>query len=287
MGWLDGETALITGGASGLGLALAHRFLEEGARVAIMDRSPERLAAAHAQLGAEVVAIAGDVTRIADNRRAVAAAEERFGKLDCFVGNAGMWDFMTKLEDLPDDESLESAIDELLGTNVKGYILGAKAALPSLARSGGSIIFTLSNAAFAVAGGGPLYTASKHAGVGLVRQLAHELAPRVRVNAVAPGAISTDLRGPESLGLASTSIAGVPLADFVPEVVPMGFLPAPEEYAGPYVLLASRRNSSSATASIINIDGGMAVRGFPRPGAGYDLAARFARADRGNKGETE
>jgi NAD(P)-dependent dehydrogenase (short-subunit alcohol dehydrogenase family) len=286
MSWLDGETALITGGASGLGLAIARRFLEEGARVAIMDCAPERLAEAQAQLGTEVVAVAGDVTRIADNRRAVAAAEERFGKLDCFVGNAGIWDFMTKLADLPDDEALEGAVEEVLGTNVKGYILGAKAALPALARSGGSMIFTLSNAAFSVAGGGPLYTASKHAGVGLVRQLAHELAPRIRVNAVAPGAIATDLRGPVSLGLASTSIAGVPLADFIPDVVPLGFLPAAEDYTGPYVLLASRRNSSSATASIINIDGGMGVRGFPRPGGGYDLADRFAPADQASKGDT-
>lgn len=274
---LAGLSTLITGGASGLGLAIARRFLAEGARVALFDVSAGRLDAAGAELGLDVLLQQGDVCRMADNMAAVAAAEFRFGQLDCFIANAGIWDFMTPLADLPDDERLEAAVDQLLAVNVKGYLLGARAALPALARSGGSMIFTLSNAALFVAGGGPLYTASKHAGVGLVRQLAHELAPRIRVNAVAPGAIATDLRGPQALGLADQSIASVPLRELVPHVVPLGFLPEPDAYTGAYVMLASPRDGGCATGSVISIDGGMGVRGFPRAGGGHDLQERFGK----------
>jgi 2,3-dihydroxy-2,3-dihydrophenylpropionate dehydrogenase len=112
---------------------------------------------------------------------------DRFGRLDCFIGNAAIWDHGATLIGRGGEE-LERGFDELFAINVKGYLLGAKAAAQALIASEGSIIFTLSNSAFYPGGGGPLYTASKHAGVGLVRQLAYELAPKVRVNAVAPAA---------------------------------------------------------------------------------------------------
>ncbi len=166
---------------------------------------------------------------------------------------------------LPEDK-ISEAFDELFAINVKGYLLGAKAAVPELLKSRGNIIFTVSNAGFYVAGGGPLYTASKHAVVGLVRQLAFELAPRIRVNGVAPGAIPSDIRGPRALGMEGRSIASIPLGDFAEK-----FLPLPRDYTAHYVLLASNENSSTATGSIINCDGGMGVRGFPRPAGGYDL----------------
>ena len=87
MGALEGESVLVTGGASGLGRAIVERFLEEGARVAVLDRTPERLG----DLGARVEAIGGDVRSLADNQRAVEAAVARFGKLDCAIGNAGIY----------------------------------------------------------------------------------------------------------------------------------------------------------------------------------------------------
>src|SRR3546814_13245073 len=90
--------------------------------------------------------------------------------------------------------ALPISCDELFGVNVKGYVLLAKASLPALVRSGGSLVYTVSNAGFDPAGGGVLYTASKHAVVGLIRQLAFEFAPPVRVNGVAPGPIDTALR---------------------------------------------------------------------------------------------
>src|SRR5216684_3029350 len=103
MGWLEGKVALVTGGASGLGRAIVERFLEEGARVAILDRSKDRAEQLATKLGKDSVAIIGDVTILADNDRAVAETVKRFGRLDCLVGNAGIWDFNTAMVDLPDD----------------------------------------------------------------------------------------------------------------------------------------------------------------------------------------
>lgn len=269
MGWLDGKVALVTGGASGLGRAIVERFLEEGARVAILDLSRERSEELARRLGS-VAAIVGDVTSLADNQRAVAETVSRFGRLDCFIGNAGIWDFSISLVDLP-DARIGDAFDELFGVNVKGYVLGAKAAYRELAKTRGSIIYTVSNAGFYPCGGGPLYTASKHAVVGLIRQLAYELAPKIRVNGVAPGPIPTDLRGPHSLEMAHRSISSIPLKEAVEIGIPLGKLPQPRDYTGSYVLLASSENSSTATGGVIICEGGLGVRGFGDAAGGRNL----------------
>src|SRR6185295_5326022 len=166
--------------------------------------------------------------------------------------------------------------DELFHVNVKGYLNLAKAALPALVRSRGALIFTVSNAGFGPAGGGPLYTASKHAVVGLIRQFAYEFAPAVRVNGVAPGPIETDLRGPEALGMAQRSIGSIDLASVAAPNVPLGKVPAPSDYAGGYVFLATRRDSRPATGGVLSLDSGIGVRGIGRPAAGAKLAAKYA-----------
>jgi cis-2,3-dihydrobiphenyl-2,3-diol dehydrogenase len=275
MGALEGEVVLITGGASGLGRAVAERFIEEGARLAVLDRTPERLgdlAAAHPD---RVEVIGGDVRALADNQRAVDAAIARFGKLDCAIGNAGVWDYSLSL-DAMEPARIDAAFDELFHINVKGPMNLAKAALPALVRSAGSIIFTVSNAGFDPAGGGPLYTASKHALVGLIRQLAYEFAPAVRVNGVAPGPIETDLRGPASLGMADRSIGSINLSAVAAPAVPLGKVPATADYAGGYVFLASRRDSRPATGGVLKLDAGIAVRGIGQVSAGGKLAAKYA-----------
>jgi len=272
---LEGQRVLITGGASGLGAAIVARFIDEGARVGVLDRSEARLAELVGRLGAGVVATHGDVRALADQCRAVDAVVTAFGGLDVLIGNAGIWDFGRSLADLP-PERIDAAFDEVMGINVKGYLLAAKAALPPLVASGGAIVFTVSNAGFFADGGGPLYTASKHAAVGLVRQLAFELAPRVRVNGVAPGAILTDLRGPAALGMENRSIGSIPLTDALKGLLPLDAVPSPEDYTGAYVFLASKRDSGAATGTIVNIDGGFAARGVGRTRGGDMLAERFA-----------
>ena len=131
MGWLDGQVALVTGGGSGIGRAVVARFIAEGARVGVLDRVPGRAEELRAEFGDAVVAVTGDVTQLADNKRAVAETVAAFGRLDVFVGNAGVFDNFLSLAEFP-EETLSEAFDELFGVNVKGCILGAKAALPEL-----------------------------------------------------------------------------------------------------------------------------------------------------------
>jgi cis-2,3-dihydrobiphenyl-2,3-diol dehydrogenase len=269
------QAVLITGGGSGLGRAIVDRYVAEGAKVAILDRSEERLLLVKSDHGDRVITVVGDVRSLADNRRAVDACLDGLGKLDCAVGNAGIWDFGTDLLDLPADK-LDQAFDEVFHINVKGYLYLAKAAAPALVEAKGSMIFTISNAGFYPDGGGPLYTASKHAAVGLVRQLAYELAPHVRVNGVAPGGISTDLRGPESLGMAEQSIAAIDLSATAKERVPIGTLPTAGEYAAAYVFFAAREDNVPATGSILNYDGGFGIRGLRQTVAGRDLPERIS-----------
>lgn len=243
---LENQTALITGAASGLGAALVTRFTAEGAHVVAFDRSAERLAELAAR-NPGIATIAGDVRAVADNDAAVALAVERFGGLDVFVGNAGIWDFNRGIAATPAEE-LATGFDELFGVNVKGYLLGVKAALSALQERNGSVVLTLSNSSFYPGGGGPLYIASKHAGVGLVRELAYELYPDVRVNAVAPGGMATDLRGPEALGLADINIVEM----FKDRPVAM---PQPEQYVDAFVLLACRDESSTINGTVIDASG--------------------------------
>jgi cis-2,3-dihydrobiphenyl-2,3-diol dehydrogenase len=278
-GRLEDEAILITGGASGLGRAIVDRFVEEGARVAVLDRSAERLAALNADHGERVVAVRGDVRSLADNLAAVHATESAFGKLDCAIGNAGLWDYSVPLVDLP-DAVIDAAFDELFQVNVKGYLLLAKAAAPALVRSEGALLFTVSNAGFYPGGGGPLYTASKHAVVGLIRQLAHELAPFVRVNGVAPGGIDTDLRGLEALGMAGRSVSSLRMPETADKYVPIGRLPTAREYTGAYVFFATRGDTVPATGAVLNYDGGLGVRGFAGPSGGRGLKERFAQEDK-------
>jgi len=274
MGWLEGHVALITGGASGLGLAIVERFLSEGAQVGVLDASAEKLASLRGTFGERVLAVRGDVRNLADNASAVEQLVARHGRLDVFIGNAGIWDCSTTLVDLPEDK-IDAAFDEVVGVNVKGYLLGARAAVPHLVRSRGSILFTISNAGFYAGGGGPLYTLSKHAVVGLVRQLAHELAPVVRVNGVAPGAVPSDLRGPRSLGFSEKSIKGFDMTGVAEQIMPLPIVPSPADQTGAYVYLASAANSRPVTGVVINSDCGIGVRGLWAVRGGADLIERF------------
>lgn len=272
---LQGEVAYLTGGASGLGRGIVERFIEEGARVVVLDRSEDRLSEMKAQLGDAFIGIAGDVRTFESHRKAVSLAVETYGKLDCVIPNAAIWDYSTPLVDMPED-GLERAFDEMMAINVKGYLFAVKAGLRELVRSKGSLIFSISTSGFYAAGGGPLYVASKHAIVGLLRQLAFELAPHVRVNGIAPGGIGgSDIRGPEALGLQDTSISTIPLSEILRGVLPMHEMASAAEYAGAYVFLASRRDNVPATAAIINLDGGMGVRGLAGPSGGDDLPQKL------------
>jgi len=263
MGWLDGQVALVTGGGSGIGRAVVARFIEEGARVGVMERVATRADQLRSEFGDAVIGIAGDVARFADNQRAVAETVRAFGRLDIFVGNAGIFDVYASVAELPEDQ-LSHAYDELFAVNVKGCIFGAKAALSELTKTSGAIVFTASVAGLNSGGGGALYTASKHAVVGLVRELAVELAP-VRVNGVAPGGTITDLRGLQSLGNDDRSQFAAPdMAERLQAANPLHIALMPDDLAWAYVFLASRSSGRGVTGSIVTVDAGSMLR-VPRP----------------------
>ncbi len=249
---LEGKTALITGAASGIGRAVAARFLSEGANVVAFDRvvsSP----GSDLQSGS-CDSIVGDVRSADDNRRAVELALSRFGRLDVFVGNAGLYDNRRALRTFSGHE-LDAAFDEIFGVNVKGYLLGALAAADALAKARGCILFTSSVSGIHAGFGGPLYVAAKHAVNGLTKQLALELAPDIRVNAVAPGYVPTGLRGLDSLGQGASATGPAP------SQVPLQILPSANDFAGAYVFLASDACSRTATGTVLALDGGAALRG--------------------------
>jgi NAD(P)-dependent dehydrogenase (short-subunit alcohol dehydrogenase family) len=215
-----------------------------------------------------------------DNTRVVAHAVETFGKLDIFVANAGMGDRFTEIVDIPEDK-LADAYRQVFDVNVMGVILGAKAALKELVRSRGAFVVTLSNSSFYPDGGGVMYIASKHAALGIVRQLGHEWAPWVRVNAVAPGGTKTNIRIPEAYGLDEH---GKPIRAHshpsntdaeVERVTPLRTHSDPEDHAAAFVLVASRTQGKAMTGTVIESDGGLGVRGLRRVRGGDDLDERF------------
>jgi NAD(P)-dependent dehydrogenase (short-subunit alcohol dehydrogenase family)/quinol monooxygenase YgiN len=275
-GALAGQVALVTGGGSGIGRAVVDRFVAEGANVVVVDRDAARLAAVVASHGDAVVTVAADIATVAGNEAAVRAALDGFGRIDTLVLNAGIFDGFVDFATLtPDDVSRR--YEAIFDVNVRGPMLGASAALPHLVASSGSIIFTVSTASFRPDGGGVFYVASKHADLGMVRQLAHEFAPRVRVNAVAPGATRTPIGIPDVFGI-QLDQASAEVSDMIASGLPIGRHAEPEDIAGAYVLLASRSDGRNMTGTIIECDGGIAVRGIRRVRGGDSLVAATDKA---------
>jgi len=259
MAWLDGKRALIVGAGSGIGRAVLTAFYEEGAQVAALELDEGKAA----RLADEVpgcLVRRGDATKVADTSAAANAIAGAFGGLDVLVNCVGIFDFYRGIADI-DDDQLDGAFDEIFAVNVKSQLACVRAALPELRRSGGSVVLTVSTSGFYPGRGGILYVASKFAVRGCVIALAHELAPQVRVNGVAPGGtLGTELTGPASLGLSDRVLGSVPgreqdLRDRTPLRVAL----TGEDHAGSYVFLASDR-ARGITGTIVHSDGGIAVR---------------------------
>lgn len=187
MGKLDGKVALITGGSTGIGLASALLFQEEGARVIVTGRNTEAIAAAQKELGGDALAIASDTSRLADISALMDTIREKFGRIDILFANAGIARFQ------PFGEIGEAFFDDHFDINVKGLFFTIQAALP-LIPSGGSILLTASVVSRKGFAGSSVYAATKAAVRSFGRTLATELAPRgIRVNTLSPGPIATPL----------------------------------------------------------------------------------------------
>lgn len=267
MGALDEKVVVLTGAAAGIGRSVVRRYVAEGARVVAVDLSPA-VRTLTEELGDAVAPLVADVRSWEANVEAVSLAHRRFGPVDVFVGNAGITDGAQPLADIP-GERLTPAFTELFGVNVLALLLGTRAALDDLVGTRGSIILTGSFAGGHAAGGGALYTASKHAVLGLVRQLAYELAPDVRVNGVAPGVAPTRLRGTTALGQDATDS----VYDGTRAALPLQQIPDPEDYTGLFTLLASA-GAAAMTGSMVTADSGLAIRGITRPGGRVGFTAR-------------
>ena len=258
-GWLEGRRALVVGAGSGIGRAVVDAFLSEGAEVAALERDQGKCDALAAALPTVPVTV-GDATTREANDAAVSAAREAFGGLDTLVSCVGIFDYYRSIEDL-DAGLLDAAFDEIFAVNVKTMLHSVKAALPELKASGaGSVVLTESTSSYYAGRGGVLYVASKFAVRGLVTALAHDLAPEVRVNGVAPGGtLDTDLRGLPSLGLAERSLGATPgrAADMAARV-PLGVAMTAQDMAWSYVFLASGR-ARGITGTTVHPDAGAGV----------------------------
>ncbi len=262
--WLDGKRALIVGAGSGIGRAVVDAFLEEGARVAVLEHDPAKCAALQSQLP-ELPVTQGDATTAEANERAVAAALATFGGLDTLVNCVGIFDFYKGITDISTEE-LAPAFDEMFKTNVLSHLQSVKAAVPALqAQQGSSVVLTESASSFYPGRGGVLYVASKFAVRGLVATLAYELAPDVRVNGVAPGGtLNTDLRGLQSLSLDRIRLDDTPdRARDLAARTPLNVALTGRDHAWSYVFLASDR-SRGITAASTHPDGGFGM-GVARP----------------------
>lgn len=186
---LDRKVVLITGGASGFGLATARLARSLGAQVVITGRQVERGRKAVADLGPEALFVHADVSSEEDVRRMLASVIERFGRLDVLVSNAGV------IHRAPAGEEDVAHWDQVMAVNLRGTFLSCKHALPLLTASRGAIVNVASVLVFASRAGGrtPAYDASKAGVVALTRSLAVGYGPAgVRANAVCPGFVMTD-----------------------------------------------------------------------------------------------
>lgn len=258
-GWLEGKRALVVGAGSGIGRAVVDAFHGEGAQVAVLERDRAKCDRLAAEIPGLPVVV-GDATTREANDAAVAAAVDAYGGLDVLVSCVGVFDFYRGLTDL-DADRIDAAFTEMFAVNVKSHIHSVKAALPALRASRGSVVLTESASSYYPGRGGTLYVSSKFAVRGLVTALAHELAPEIRVNGVAPGGtVGTDLRGLDSLGLATRSLGDAPdRAASIAGRVPLQVALDGADHAWSYVFLASDR-SRGVTGGVVHPDGGMAVK---------------------------
>jgi 2,3-dihydroxy-2,3-dihydrophenylpropionate dehydrogenase len=242
------RSVLITGGASGIGASVARAYLAEGARVTVLDRYPSP--------DGDVVSVEGDVRSFADNERAVAVASG-VGGLDVLIANAGVHDGGLRLMD-GDPVELEARFRRLFEINLLGYLLAARAAAPVLIQAGGAVVLTLSDASFDVRGNnaGVAYAAVKHAGVGLLKALARDLAPRVRVNAIAPGGVPTGLAVADSAGERPVARDPNELARLVAGRTLLGRGVDLESLAEAYLWFTGPA-TAAVTGQILRVDGGL------------------------------
>ena len=247
MGKLEGKIALITGGNSGIGLATAKRFVNEGAYVFITGRREPELAAAVEEIGRNVTGVQGDVSNLGDLDHLFAQIKQEKGNLDIVFANAGVAKYA------PFGTITEEFYDSIFDINVKGLLFTVQKALP-LMRDHGSIILNASIVASKGLPANSVYSATKAAVRSFARTWTTDLKDRrIRVNAVSPGATDT----PGLSDLLASAETGQQRLKMISNSVPLGRLGASDEIAKAVVFLASD-DSSYITGTELFVDGGFA-----------------------------
>ena len=247
MGKLEGKIALITGGNSGIGLATAKQFVNEGAYVFITGRRQSELDVAVKQIGKSVTAVQGDVSKLGDLDRLFAQIKREKGRLDIVFANAGVATYA------PFGTITEEHYDSIFNINVKGLLFTVQKALPLLP-DGASVILNASIVASKGFSSNSVYSATKAAVRSFARTWTTDLKDRrIRVNAVSPGPIET----PGLNNLLASSGAGEERLKMLSNNVPLGRLGTPDEIAKAVVFLASD-DSSYVTGTELFVDGGFA-----------------------------
>jgi NAD(P)-dependent dehydrogenase (short-subunit alcohol dehydrogenase family) len=246
MGKLEGKVAVITGGNSGIGLATAKEFKEQGARVVITGRDQQTLDDAKREIGGDVLALRSDTSRLADIDKLFAAVKEEFGHIDVLFINAGVGKFA------PVEAVTEEEFDSIMDINFKGAYFTIQKALPFL-NDNASIVLNTSIVAHIGMPNSSVYAASKAALITLARTLSAELVGRgIRVNAVSPGPVTTPILN--RLGLPPEALEET--RNSLKDQVPMKRFGLPEEIAKTVLFLASTDSSFLLGTEII-ADGGM------------------------------
>jgi NAD(P)-dependent dehydrogenase (short-subunit alcohol dehydrogenase family) len=247
MGKLEGKIALVTGGNSGIGLATAKRFVNEGAYVFITGRRNAELAAAVKEIGRSVTGVQGDVSNLADLDRLFAQIKREKDRLDIVFANAGAAKFASL------GQITEDLFDSIFATNVKGLLFTVQKAL-LLMPDGATIVLNASIVGSKGLPANSVYSATKAAVRSFARTWTTDLKDRrIRVNAVSPGSVDT----PGLSDLLSSSELGQQRLAMMSNAVPLGRLGTPDEIAKAVVFLASD-DSSYVTGAELFVDGGFA-----------------------------
>jgi NAD(P)-dependent dehydrogenase (short-subunit alcohol dehydrogenase family) len=244
---LEGKVAVITGGNSGMGLATAKLFVEEGAHVYITGRRQKELDEAAKAIGKNVTAVQGDVANLADLDRRYATVKEKHGRVDVVFANAGAGELV------PLGQITEQHFDKLFSINVKGLLFTVQKALP-LMPDGGSVILTGSIAGYTGVPAFSVYSATKAAVRSFARSWTNDLKDRkIRVNTLSPGPVDTPIFD----GIGGTKEEQEKVKQGFAAQVPLGRMGRPEEIATVALFLASD-DSSFVTGIDLSVDGGMA-----------------------------
>ena len=240
---LEGKVAIITGGTRGIGLAIVKKFLENGAKVALLGSKEESVTNALNELKEQegkVIGFYPDLTNMSEVKETFRKVVDSFGKIDILVNNAGL-SSSTKIEEYTIEE-----YDKIANVNMKGVFICSKEAVPFLKETKGSIINISSMVSIYGQSAGCVYPMSKFAVNGLTKSLSRELAPLgIRVNAVAPGITKTDM------------VASLPDEMIKPLIatIPLGRIGEPVDIANACLFLASSM-ASYVTGEIMQVDGG-------------------------------